>query len=170
MESEVPNPNEPNSTLSYYVHFGNFIDPHTRVTSTLLTQILSEPAFNILRTREQLGYIVACGQWTSAGSAEVGMRILVQTERAPAYLEERVDAFLDEMLTTLQNMTEEEFQEHKHGLEKKWTEDLKNLREETNRYWTYIDSGYLDFYRRTLFPLLIRVVVVDAWFHRQNKC
>ena len=78
------------------------------------------------------------------------MRIIVQSERTPAYLEERVDAFLDEMLTMLQNMTEEVFKEHKHGLEKKWTEDPKNLREESNQYWQHIDSGYLDFFRRTL--------------------
>ena len=77
------------------------------------------------------------------------MRIIVQSERTPAYLEERVDAFLDEELAMLQNMSESEFQEHKQGLEKKWTEDPKNLREETNRYWYQIDSGYLDFYRRT---------------------
>ena len=146
----VPNPNEPNSALTYYVHLGSQLEPRTRVTAALLTQILHEPAFNVLRTREQLGYIVACGQWTTAGSAEVGMRIIVQSERAPAFLEERVDAFLDEMLATLEAMTEEEFLEHKHGLEKNWTEDPKNLREETNRYWAHIDSGYLDFYRSRL--------------------
>ena len=143
----MPNPNEPNSALTYYVHLGSQLEPRTRVTVALLTQIMSEPAFNILRTREQLGYIVACGQWASPGHAEVGVRIIVQSERAPAYLEERVDAFLDEMLATLEGMTEEEFLEHKHGLEKSWTEDPKNLREETNRYWAQIDSGYLDFYR-----------------------
>lgn len=145
--TSVPNPNEPNSALTYYVHLGSQLEPRTRVTAALLTQILSEPAFNILRTREQLGYIVSCGQWSSAGQSEVGMRIIVQSERAPAYLEERVDAFLNEMLITLDTMSEEEFLEHKHGLEKNWTEDPKNLRDEAHRYWTPIDYGYLDFYR-----------------------
>jgi insulysin len=144
----VPNPNEPNSALTYYVHFGSLLEPRSRVTAALLIQILSEPAFNVLRTREQLGYIVSCGQWNAAGHSEVGMRVIVQSERAPAYLEERVDAFLDEIFTTLTNMPEAEFQEHKHGLEKKWTEDPKNIREECNRYWYHIDSGYFDFYRR----------------------
>lgn len=146
----VPNPNEPNSALTYYIHIGSLLEPRTRVTAALLTQILSEPAFNILRTREQLGYVVSCGQWSATGHSEVGIRIIVQSERAPAYLEERVDAFLDEMLVTLESMTEEEFAEHKHGLEKNWTEDPKNLREETNRYWIQIDTGYLDFYRRQI--------------------
>ena len=144
----MPNANEPNSSLSYYVHFGSLLDARLRVKAALLTQILSEPAFNILRTREQLGYIVSCSQWSAAGQGEVGMRVIVQSERAPAYLEERVDAFFDEMFETLQAMTEEELNEHKHGLEKKWTEDPKNLKEETNKYWYQIDSGFLDFYRR----------------------
>lgn len=147
-QTPVPNPNEPNSALTYYVHFGTALEPRNRVIASLLTQILSEPAFNVLRTREQLGYIVSCGQWNTPGSAEVGMRIIVQSERTPAYLEERVDAFLDEILETLKGMTEEGFAEHKHGLEKKWTEDPKNLREETNRFWHHIDTGYFDFNRR----------------------
>lgn len=82
------------------------------------------------------------------------MRIIVQSERAPAFLEERVDAFLDEMQETLQAMTDSEFQEHKHGLEKKWSEDPKNLKEETNKFWYQIDSGYLDFYRRKSISLI----------------
>lgn len=150
----MPNPNEPNSSLSYYVHFGSLLDPHLRVTASLLAQILSEPAFNVLRTREQLGYVVGCGQWNTVGQVEAGMRIIVQSERAPAFLEERVDAFLDEMQETLQAMTDSEFHEHKHGLEKKWSEDPKNLKEETNKFWYQIDSGYLDFYRRKSISLI----------------
>ena len=149
-QTAVPNANEPNSSLTYYVHFGSLLDPRLRVTAALLTQILSEPAFNILRTREQLGYIVSCSQWNAAGQGEAGMRVIVQSERTPAYLEERVDAFFDEILQTLKVMTEEELNEHKHGLEKRWMEDPKNTKEETNRYWYQIDSGYLDFYRRKL--------------------
>ncbi|KIP12311.1 hypothetical protein PHLGIDRAFT_21111 [Phlebiopsis gigantea 11061_1 CR5-6] len=147
-ETAVPNANEPNSSLSYYVHFGSLLDPRLRVTAALLTQILSEPAFNILRTREQLGYVVSCSQWGTAGQGEVGMRVIVQSERAPAYLEERVDVFFDEILETLEGMAEDELNEHKYGLEKKWSEDPKNLKEETNKYWYQIDSGFLDFYRR----------------------
>lgn len=146
----VPNPNEPNSALTYYVHLGSQLEPRTRVTAALLTQIMSEPAFSVLRAREQLGYIVACKQWTSPGNAEVGVRILVQSERAPAYLEERVDAFLDEMLAALEGMVEEVFLEHKHGLEMSWSEDPENLTEEADRYWAQVDSGYLDFYRSKL--------------------
>lgn len=113
-----------------------------------LSQYLREPAFNILRTREQLGYVVDSSNSTAPGGSEAGLRIVIQSERAPAYLEERVDAFLDEMKETLAAMSDEEFKEHKHGLEKAWLEDPKNLKEEAGGFWLQIDQGYLDFFRR----------------------
>lgn len=147
-QTVVPNTNEPNSSLAYYIHVGSLLEPRLRVTSALLTQILAEPAFNVLRTREQLGYIVSCSQMVSAGDSNVGVRIVVQSERGPAYLEERVEAFLDEMKEKFDEMSVTEFEEQKAGLERKWREAPKNMSEETNRYWPQVDSGYLDFLRR----------------------
>ncbi|PCH37702.1 hypothetical protein WOLCODRAFT_135782 [Wolfiporia cocos MD-104 SS10] len=144
----VPNANEPNSSINYYCHVGSYTEPRLRVTSALLTQILAEPAFNVLRTREQLGYIVSCSQMVSPGESHIGLRIVIQSERYPAYLEERIDAFLEEMKDKLEEMTEVEFKEQQAGLERRWREASKNLGEETNKYWAHIDSGYLDFMRR----------------------
>ncbi|KAF9652907.1 hypothetical protein BDM02DRAFT_3183249 [Thelephora ganbajun] len=144
----VPNPNEPNSSLTYYVHLGSRNDPRLRIVGSLLAQILSEPAFNVLRTQEQLGYIVACSQWALPGDVYFGIRILVQSERHPTYLEERVEAFLDFIKSKLETMPESEFLEQKTGLERKWREGAKNLVEETNKYWIHIESGIFDFHRR----------------------
>lgn len=144
----VPNQNEPNSSLAYYMHIGSYLEPRLRVASALLTQILSEPAFNVLRTREQLGYIVSLSQMVSPGESNIGIRIVIQSERGPVYLEERVEAFLEEMKDKLEEMSAAEFREQQAGLERRWREAAKNLGEETNRYWTQVDSGYLDFLRR----------------------
>jgi len=144
----APNVNEPNSALTYYMHLGPRISSFNRVTASLLNQILSEPAYNILRTKEQLGYIVHCSMWHLSGSGVAGIRIVVQSERGPAFLEERVDAFLDGMKAVIGEMKEEEFEEQKHGLERKLTEKVKTVGEETNIFWTHIDSGYFDFLRR----------------------
>ncbi|KAH9928156.1 Metalloenzyme, LuxS/M16 peptidase-like protein [Fomitopsis serialis] len=154
----VPNPNEPNSSLAYYMHIGSYLDPRLRVTSALLTQILSEPAFNVLRTREQLGYIVSLSQMISPGESNIGIRIVIQSERGPVYLEERVEAFLEEMKDKLEEMPAAEFKEQQAGLERRWREAAKNLGEETNRYWTQVDSGYLDFLRRDHDASLVKSV------------
>ncbi|KAG6860960.1 hypothetical protein C0995_005624 [Termitomyces sp. Mi166 len=146
----IPNPHQANSSLTYYVHFGLIADQKLRVVSSLLTQILSEPAFNILRTREQLGYVVHCAPWMLAGSNEKGMRIVVQSEKTPGYLEERVESFLDGMKTTIENMSEAEVAAQKSGLERKWLEKDKNLADETSYFMNHIMTGHLDFLRSEL--------------------
>lgn len=145
---DVPNHNESNSVLTYHVHVGSRLDTRLRATGLLLSQLMSEPAFTSLRTKQQLGYIVACGHWGSPGDCEFGLRILIQSERSPAYLEERVDAFLDEIQEILEGMSEEVFEEHKKGLGAKWAEPPKNLPEESNKFFRHISNGFYDFNAR----------------------
>lgn len=108
--------------------------------------MVSEPAFNQLRTKEQLGYVVSSGVWLSTGSA--GWRIVVQSERKPHYLELRVESFLDLFRETLSNMPESEFERQRDAYANKRLERLKNLGEEASRFWAHIESGYEDFLRR----------------------
>lgn len=143
----VPNPNELNSALSYYLHLGQLTDPQQRVVGLLLAQILSEPAFNTLRTKEQLGYVVSCSRWSLSGDSQFGLRIVVQSEHGSGYLEERVEAFLDSMDQKILEMDSGEFHDFKSSLQQRWREPAKNLAEEVLRYWSQIDSGYLDFLR-----------------------
>ncbi|KAJ3740513.1 insulin-degrading enzyme [Lentinula detonsa] len=143
----IPNPNQANSSLTYYVRIGSVSDSRRRVVGALLTQILTEPAFNVLRTREQLGYVVFCGYWSLAGATERGIRIVVQSEKTPGYLESRVEAFLEEMKASIEAMSPEMFEEHKSSLDKKWREEEKNLAEEASSFVSHIHSGHLDFYR-----------------------
>lgn len=89
-----------------------------------------------------------CSLWNLSGSGVGGLRIVVQSERGPGYLEERVEAFLEGMKGVLEGMGEEEFEEQKEGLRGKLMEKVKTIGEETNMFWTQIDSGYLDFLRR----------------------
>jgi len=166
----VPNPNEPNSSLTYYVHLGSRDNSRLRVVGSLLVQMLSEPAFNVLRTQEQLGYIVDCSQWPLPGDVHFGIRILVQSERHPTYLEERVEAFLDTIKSKLETMSESEFLEQKTGLERKWREDAKNLVEETNIYWTHIESGIFDFYRREYFDQTAPESYANICSSRGQRC
>ncbi|KAJ7137711.1 insulin-degrading enzyme [Mycena epipterygia] len=145
--SIIPNPNQANSALTYYVHFGSIVNQYLRVTSSLLVQVLQEPAFNILRTKEQLGYIVSCSGWLLAGQSEKGLRIIVQSEKNPGYLEDRVEAFLEGMKATIEDMSPEHFAEHKESLKKRWTEAEKSLNEEASRFVVHVTNGQWDFLR-----------------------
>lgn len=62
----------------------------------LVSQILSEPCYNILRTQEQLGYIVFSGVRKANGAK--GLRILVQSTKHPEFVETRIEKFLTSMI------------------------------------------------------------------------
>lgn len=55
----------------------------------LFSQIISEPCFTVLRTDEQLGYIVWSGLRRTNGTQ--GLRLIVQSDKHPQYVEERMD-------------------------------------------------------------------------------
>ncbi|CAG2227488.1 IDE [Mytilus edulis] len=61
----------------------------------MFVQIIAEPCFDILRTKEQLGYIVFSGVRRSNGVQ--GLRVIIQSDRSPEYVEKRVEAFLNSM-------------------------------------------------------------------------
>jgi insulysin len=112
----------------------------------LLTQLINEPCFDTLRTKEQLGYLVH-----STGRASIGMtglRISIQSERDAHYLEDRVDAFLNTFEGYLSGMTDEQFEKERASLVNRLREEPKNLVFETTGYWMQIFSGYYDFERK----------------------
>ncbi|QRV87985.1 insulysin [Ceratobasidium sp. AG-Ba] len=145
-ENEVPNKDDLNSSITYYIEVGDPSNVRLRAILSLFGQMVSEPAFNQLRTKEQLGYVVSAGVWISAGSA--GWRVVVQSERRPRYLEERIDNFLDLFREVLSTMPDSEFERQRESYAQKRLEKLKNLGEEASRFWTHIESGYEDFLRR----------------------
>ena len=143
---DIANPSEPNSAIEYYVECGDIEDDKARPRVSLLASIISEPSFNVLRTKEQLGYIVFALARGSTGA--MGMRIIVQSEKSPVFLETRIEAFLDYFKEFLEAMSEEEFEKHKQAVIQKKLEKPKNLHGESSRYWTAIEDGYYDFQRR----------------------
>ncbi|KAE9395045.1 insulin-degrading enzyme [Gymnopus androsaceus JB14] len=161
LRSPMPNPNEANSALTYFVRIGTISNRRLCVTGALLSQILTEPAFNVLRTNEQLGYIVFCGYWSLAGGTDRGIRIVVQSEKTPGHLESHVEAFLEEMKNKIEAMPLETFEEQKSGLDKNWREEDKNLAEEASAFMSQIDTGHMDFYKNIVDADVLKDVTKD---------
>lgn len=145
-DAAVPNKDDVNSALTYYCQVGDPTDRRLSATLQLLGQTLREPAFNQLRTKEQLGYLVWTGHWQFPGT--IGFRITVQSERSPVYLETRVEAFFDQFKETIASMEDEEFERQKQSLIDKKLTKLKNLHSESQRFVDHIDDGYFDFLQR----------------------
>ncbi|KAG7269730.1 hypothetical protein CRUP_037614 [Coryphaenoides rupestris] len=88
----------------------------------LFCQIISEPCFNTLRTKEQL-------------------------EKAPHYLESRVEAFLRTMQESVGQMSDEAFQKHIQALAIRRLDKPKKLAAECAKYWGEIISQQYNFDR-----------------------
>ncbi|KZT12293.1 LuxS/MPP-like metallohydrolase [Laetiporus sulphureus 93-53] len=150
---------EENSSLSYYCQFGEVGGDALRPVLLFIAHIIKEPTHSQLRTREQLGYVVASSSWTVASS--MGLGIKVQSTRAPWDVEERVNSFLDSYRDVLAGMSPNEFELQKEGLVVKMMEKVKNLAEETSRFWNHISSGYYDFLRHEKDANAVRVLRID---------
>ncbi|KAF2279892.1 LuxS/MPP-like metallohydrolase [Westerdykella ornata] len=142
-EKQLKDPANVNHCIEYSLYLGNASDRDLRAKILLIAQMTDEPAFNQLRTKEQLGYVVFSGAVISDNWA--GYRILIQSEKDCRYLEGRIEHFLSMFEKTLAEMSEEELESHKRAVINKRLEKLKNLTEEGNRFWHHIFSDRYDF-------------------------
>lgn len=126
------------------------------VFTDLTVQIMNEPCYNVLRTQEQLGYIVFCGPRKNCGAQ--GVRIIVQSNRHPAYVEERIENFLKVMRQQLENMSLEEFERHKSALAALKLEKPKRLSAQFSRYLNEISLQQYHFARAESETNLLKTV------------
>ena len=143
-----PNPAEVNNAVVYHVYLGDVTDYATRAAIQMFEQIANEPAFDQLRTKEQLGYIVQSSVTMRTG--ELGWKVLIQSERDPVHVESRIENFITSMSGILDKMTEEDFAKNRQSLISKREEKAKNLGEETRKYWNRVTDQYYEFGRREL--------------------
>ncbi|CAJ2500800.1 Uu.00g036530.m01.CDS01 [Anthostomella pinea] len=132
-----------NHCIEYYLHIGDKGDRMVRAKTQLLGQILHEPASDQLRTKEQLGYVVFSGLTGSVTT--YGFHFIIQSEKASEYLESRIDSFLAAYATSLEDMSNADFESHKRSVIVKRLEKLKNLDQETGRHWSQVSNEYYDF-------------------------
>ncbi|XP_034244574.1 insulin-degrading enzyme isoform X2 [Thrips palmi] len=134
----------PSSCTAVYLQCGT-LSTENNMKLELIAQILKEPFFNILRTKEQLGYIVRCSIHRSY--TEQGLMALVQSSRDPDYVEKRIEAFFAHMNELIRDMDEEEFEKHKEAVAVKRLEKPKKLSTLTSIFWREIVSQLYHFDR-----------------------
>jgi len=142
-----------------------------RVLIDLLEQILHEPLYNQIRTKETFGYEVSCGARWTYGVLGMSFRVVTACKSAEE-ASTRIDDFLKSFRSELDSMDDETFMEHLVGLAKNKLENFDSLEEETGSHWSEITEGRYDFeaYRKEV--LMMRTVskkqlidVYDEWLH-----
>ena len=139
----LADPANVNNCIEYYLYIGDASDKRLRAQILLLDQLGDELGFDQLRTKEQLGYIVFTG--ARVFSTTAGYRVVIQSERSPGYLEERINAFLMVFHEKLEEMPQNEFEGHKRSVINKRLEKLKNLSQECNRFYSHMSNEYYHF-------------------------
>jgi len=135
----------------------------------LLAHLMSEPCFNQLRTNEQLGYLVWSGQQLMKGV--LGLRVIVQSADKPAdFLEQRIEAFLQQFKTTLASLSAESYQINLAAVIAKKLEKDKTLNEETNRHWGEIAKHKFIFNRVELEVEVLRRLQLRDLVEFYNLC
>jgi secreted Zn-dependent insulinase-like peptidase len=143
-------PTDPNTAVEVYFQVGkdNTFD---RVMVDLLMEMMYEPLYDQLRTKDQFGYSVSCdSRWTEG---VIGMQMQVVTSSKTAQqCDDRMEQFLTEYRQILVDMSQTDFTEHLAALAKRKLDMFHSLSEETNHLWSEIRDGRLDAFDRWLFP------------------
>jgi insulysin len=112
----------------------------------LFCQVINESGFNILRTKEQLGYIVASGVRNFGGAQ--GCKVIIQSDRSPAYLDERIENFISLTRESVAaSMSDDEFKQHVDALVLNKLEEPKKMSKQVDIYWSEIVAHQYHFER-----------------------
>ncbi|CDY54887.1 BnaA10g27980D [Brassica napus] len=141
----VKNRSETNSVVELYYQIEPEEAQSTRMKAMLdlFHEIIGEPLFNQLRTKEQLGYVVECGPRLTYRVQ--GFCFCVQSSKyGPIHLLERVDNFIKDIETLLEQLDEESFEDYRSGMIARLLEKDPSLLSETNDLWSQIvDKRYM---------------------------
>uniref|UniRef100_A0A8C4NB61 Insulin-degrading enzyme n=2 Tax=Eptatretus burgeri TaxID=7764 RepID=A0A8C4NB61_EPTBU len=138
--------NEVHNNCGVEIYFQSDVQStHDNMLLELVCQIIAEPCFHTLRTKEQLGYIVFSGPRRANGVQ--GLHFIIQSERPPMYLEQRVEAFLHSMMKIIVDMSPTSFAKHVEALALSRLEKPKKLWSESAKHWGEIISQQYDFDR-----------------------
>ncbi|RWS10769.1 Insulin-degrading enzyme-like protein [Dinothrombium tinctorium] len=138
----------------------------------LLEQILSTHCFNILRTKEQLGYSVSC--LAKKRNKVLSLEFAIQSSHPPEYLDQRIESFISWSKTYLANLSNEEFKSQRHGLLTNLKIKPKHLKEFAANLFAEIKEEQYLFDRQSLkiseLEKLSKSDVIDFFNVRCKNC
>lgn len=141
----APNPAEANSAVEVYVQVG-MDEGDDWLLLGLLSQLIEQPFYEELRTKQQLGYIVQSGPTEAEG-----VRALVFNVQSsvlpPPQVVERIDAFLASFRARLASLPEAELATNREAFATQATDIDKRLGQQASRLWGEIVKRRYDYGR-----------------------
>jgi len=116
-----------------------------RVVLDIIEYLMEEPIYDTLRTKEQLGYSVSCSTRLTSGIG--GYVIKVQSaSHSPAHIYGRIMEFLKGFKQTLEDLSQETFEENICSLAKAKLQKDMCISEEAGRHWYEIQERRYQFH------------------------
>uniref|UniRef100_A0A182NP71 Nardilysin n=1 Tax=Anopheles dirus TaxID=7168 RepID=A0A182NP71_9DIPT len=127
------------------------VTPSLHACLELLVSLLEEPLFDVLRTKEQLGYDVSTTLRDNAGVLGFSVTVHSQEDKfSYIYIDERIELFNQYFVQVLHNMADKDFELVKTSLKhRKQTVDTE-LKNEAARNWGEITTEEYIFNRNKL--------------------
>ncbi|XP_053953738.1 insulin-degrading enzyme isoform X2 [Anastrepha obliqua] len=148
------------SCAQLYFQYGSQTD-RSNIMLNLIAQVLSEPCYDVLRTKEQLGYIVFSGIRKVNGAN--GIRIIVQSSKHPSFVEDRIETFLENYLKLMEEMPLDEFERHKEALALKKLEKPKNVSQQFHQFYNEIALAQYHFERDEAEVAILRKITKEEF-------
>ncbi|NDD93365.1 hypothetical protein EBZ37_14950, partial [bacterium] len=134
------NPEDPNSALVLHLQTA-MRSPATSALTIMLAQYLREPAFNELRTRRQLGYIVSTGAggFGAQHHSMRGITVRVLSQRyGPHEMLTAVDEFLASQAETFAAITQDDLDSRTASVIRTLEDPPTAFSEEASSFWSAI--------------------------------
>ncbi|GLI60578.1 hypothetical protein VaNZ11_002738, partial [Volvox africanus] len=154
------NSKEENAALEVYYQLAPATDPRDRAALDLIDQILYEPCYDTLRTKQQLGYSVYSGTRLTGGVSGFCVQV-VSARHPPEHLDACVESFLASMCSRIRAMSPEELATHVGALVASKMQRDRSLVDEAGRLWGHISSQRYDFFSRELEVAALEGVTID---------
>jgi insulysin len=156
-----PNPSEINSATQLLYQFGTY-----SITKNALLMLFADcfkhPAFNQLRTQEQLGYLVSSHMTTYTRAHALSMQLSVQSStKDPVALQERMQLFVAGFVDVIRELTPEAFEAQKASLLIKIRKKPESIFNFNARLWQEIECGAYVFDRTTRLENALQDVTKD---------
>ena len=144
----ISEPNAENVNAASYVSIqGLSEDPKEHVMMELVGNIIGDPFYDELRTKQQLGYIISSGVRAVGKTKSLGFIAQSSTAKNDKLTSEIIK-FLDSVRPKyLEKVGKGDFAVYVKSLIDRKTEPDKTLAAETTRNWAEISSGRLQFDR-----------------------
>ncbi|DBA04210.1 TPA: hypothetical protein N0F65_004318 [Lagenidium giganteum] len=143
VEAPVEHEDDKNTFVEFYYQIGAH-NQRWLAYADLLHQLMEEPLFDTLRTKQELGYDVSCTVRITHGV--LGFGVMVQSSQfAAEHIATCVDRFMIDFEAAIGALSDQHFADHVAAQIQKKLEPDHNLLEATHRIWYEIASGRMEF-------------------------